>query len=163
MQSQPDKIDWDFAPAISLLNTLSLSKLGPISNIPHGIEEHDKAGGSEYGLGDFSSLWDYLGRPRTLESEPYGSTTTHLQKDAFVAELDEGLLNKGVRWQDELDGVDLEDNAEPEPQLSAASLRTRKRAAQRARATKRAKLATNFPHVSDTGTDFESSEELESL
>jgi hypothetical protein len=164
MQSQPDKLDWDFAPAISLLNTLSLSKLRPISNVPHGTEEDDEADGCEYGLGDFSSLWDYLGRPRTLESEPYDNTTTHLQKDAFVAELNEGLLNKGVRWRDELDGADLEDNAELEPQLSAASLRTRKRAARRARAAKRAtKLASNFPLVSDTGTDLESSEELEYL
>jgi hypothetical protein len=79
------------------------------------------------------------------------------------AELDAAAL-KAVRWRDELDGADLEDNAQPATTISVASLATQRRAARRARAKeKAAKLVAETGAATDTATDAESGHELESL
>jgi hypothetical protein len=85
-----------------------------------------------------------------------------------LSELEAEITSKGVRWRDELEGGDLEDNVKPASFDTAASTRTQKRAARRARARLRAEnfanlFTTEKDTVSDTVTDAESGEELERL
>ena len=86
----------------------------------------------------------------------------------LISELEAENTSKGVRWRDEFDGADLEDNVEPSSFDTAVSIRTQKRASRRARARLRAAKLADTPAigkgtVSDTVTDAESSEELERL
>lgn len=145
---------WDFDSAINLLNSLSLPKLEP-RKAPLDDTAKVVSLTTHSSLGDFSSLWEYLGRPHTVEN-----VTRKEEADDFLEP--DSAQPKAIRWRDE-DGADLEDNIEP-VQLTAASLRTQKRAARRARARERAeKLSATQAAISDTATDAESGEELESL
>lgn len=158
---------WDFGPAISLLNALALPPSSPQADqavLPPKHEAKATAlvlSGTKSNLGDFSSLWDYLGRPHVVQEitksvDPDGN-------NILSAELDAGAL-KGVRWRDELDGADLEDNVEPASTISAASLATQNRVARRARAKERAaQLAAERGGATDTATDAESGNELDGL
>lgn len=167
MTSQVDRSPWDLGPAILLLNALTTpqftrqnERVAPSPN--HEAKERDLVRSSnKSNLGDFSSLWDYLGRPHVLQE-----ITQSVEPDsnnALAAELDAATL-KGVRWRDEFDGADLEDNVEPVNIISAASLATQNRAARRARAReKAAKVAAERGGATDTATDIESGHELDSL
>ncbi|KAK5105516.1 hypothetical protein LTS08_001793 [Lithohypha guttulata] len=111
-------------------------------------------------LGDFSEVWKELGL------QPEHLLTSPTQQPDLLASHEFAQLVKGVKWRDEYDGADLEDNAEPET-VSAANLRTRKRAARRARARERElkeqatkEASAEYP---DTTTDSESGQELEVL
>jgi hypothetical protein len=165
MSDDPDPLSWDLNSAINLLKSLSVSQHDSAGAPPQDAAAfatcEDSSQGS-LGLGDFSAIWDFLGRPRTVSNDEQADLITYEINDEPVAELDLGLLSKGVRWRDEVDGADLEDNVEP-VKLSAATLRNRKRAERRARAKEKAdKLAQEQLAVSDT-TDHESAEELEAL
>ena len=167
MSSQVDTSPWDLGPAISLLNALTTPQSSPAANTQTTSPKHKAKqqvlvpAASKSSLGDFSSLWDYLGRPQLVQE-----ISQYVDVDGnsiSAAELDADRL-KGVRWRDELDGADLEDNVELAPAISAASLATQKRAARRARAKeKAAKLAAERGGLTDTATDIESANELESL
>ncbi|OAP58572.1 hypothetical protein AYL99_07662 [Fonsecaea erecta] len=158
---------WDFDPAIRLLNNLAFTDRA--SAVSHGLVIYsnkdggtdDTCGGS---LGDFSTLWDFLGRPHAADEQQAEELVKYEINDEPVAEVDLNQLSKGVRWRDEVDGADLEDNVEPpNNKATAAYIRNQKRAARRARAKERAeKLVTQEKPVSDT-TDWESGEELEAL
>lgn len=152
---------WDFDSAINLLNRFSLSKFETTED-QHATSVVTPEQQDVVGLGDFSSLWDYLGRPRVIDDVVLPELYA---KDEHTG-LDVDLLGdtRAIRWRDELDGADLEDNIEP-PKLSAAALRTAKRAARRARAQERAeKLAVPRGADTDTATENESAgEELERL
>ncbi|KAH0845558.1 hypothetical protein AYO21_05487 [Fonsecaea monophora] len=158
---------WDLDDAIRLLNSLAL-KYGdaPTSPGPVNYKNKDKAGDNTGGgsLGDFSIVWDYLGCPHTADEQQATELVKYEVNDEEVAEVDLNQISKGVRWRDEVDGADLEDNVEPPiNKATAAYIRNQKRAARRARARGRAeKLPTEERTVSDT-TDLESGEELESL
>ena len=150
---------WDFDSAINLLSKLSLPKLS-LDNTPPDdavrAPEHQDGGG----LGNFDTLWDFLGRPHTVENVT--NLDTQQDKDPFDNEFSGDT--RAIRWRDEFDGADLEDNIEP-VKPTAASLRTTKRAARRARARERAEQLTAARSAdTDTGTDYESAgEELEAL
>lgn len=164
----PDDLDppsWDLNSAIDLLNSLALKNQNPTTApipIPPpaaGRLDQDDAAQS---LGDFSALWDFLGRPHVADETQTADLIKFEVNDEPVAEVDFSQLSKGVRWRDEVDGADLEDNVEP-TKATAAYLRNQKRAARRARAKERAEqLAAKQKPVSDT-TDLESADELESL
>lgn len=164
MPDDEGPLSWDLDSAINLLKSLSLQKYDAASApqlIPSSNENVDQ---DSYGesLGDFSGLWDFLGRPRSADDAQGEDVVKYEVNDEAVAEVDLNQLNKGVRWRDEVDGADLEDNVEP-TKFTAAYLRNKKRAERRARAKERAdKLATQAKSTSDT-TDLESAEELESL
>ncbi|KIW89113.1 uncharacterized protein Z519_09965 [Cladophialophora bantiana CBS 173.52] len=166
----PDEGDlplWDLNDAIKLLNRLALKNPDPA--VSHELIVHcnndqvanDTSGGS---LGDFSFVWDFLGRPHTADEQQATELVKYKVNDEPVAEIDLNPLNKGVRWRDEVDGADLEDNVEPpNNKATAAYIRNQKRAARRARAKERAEyLVPQQKTVSDT-SDLESGEELESL
>lgn len=161
----PDPLLWDLSAAINLLNSLSIPQhdsnaLSPLKPSP---EEVDDTSEQDLNLGDFSKIWKYLGRPPPPDDEKSTKLVKYEVNDVLVGELDLNQLSKAVRWRDEVDGADLEDNVEPN-KLTAAALRNRKRAERRARAKERAEKlnVTKQSQVSDT-TDFESGEELESL
>lgn len=115
------------------------------------------------GLGDFSEVWKELGIAQN--SNASSELTTLLNETApSSAETEFAQLVKAVKWRDEHDGADLEDNVEPEV-VTASNLRTRKRAARRARARERelAALKEELDPDLDTTTDDDSGEELELL
>lgn len=147
---------WDLESAIKLLHSpfelpepefhkSTAEDYGDILNyVPPAL-------GDQPSLGDFSSVWDYLGQPFT--------STNAIDNDEISQEAGTVWENdpRAVRWRDE-DGADLEDNIDPiEP--TAASLRTQKRAARRARAKERAERAAGKAGSSDA----ESGEDLDSL
>jgi hypothetical protein len=163
MPQQTDVPDWDFSSAIDLLRSLSLSsneaKPAP-SSPPQATFDHDQTlilNTSSSQLGDFRSLWSL-----------FGASLNEGRPDGPLSELEAENTSKGVRWRDELDGADLEDNVEPSSFNRAASIRTQKRAARRSRARLRAEKLVNISNtekdiVSDTATDAESGEELARL
>ena len=139
MQFPDSDTAWDFSHIIGLLHTLA----------PHQTREDDGAsatravflprskpptppsdtGSGPGGLGNFSKLYDFLsiGRIEGFENKT----------DIKVAELSSSLeKEKVVKWRDENDGADLEDNIEPEA-ITAASLRTKARAERRAKAKRK--------------------------
>lgn len=159
---------WDFEPAITLLKSLSLSpsNASQARRTPVQALDHNGSPKIEPSLGDFSLLWDFLGRPRILDLDDSSSALADAASDCLNVDFDTDVESfiKAVRWRDELDGEDLEDNVEPELLPPPASQKTLKRAARRARARQRAnELQDQPPLVSDTATDAESGEELESL
>lgn len=161
---------WSFEPAIALLKIAGSGEQPPDavetaqpelppSSIP---VPHDIPRG---GLGDFSEIWKYLGIDD--HNPPVPPAISDVLEDATLGSSPESAtsqLAKAVKWRDEHDGADLEDNVEPE-QITASNLRTRKRAARRARARERElKTAEEAANIApETTTDDESGEELESL
>jgi hypothetical protein len=166
MTTSGDRSPWDLNQAISLLHTLSFSQSGRLEDqtTSSQYEAKEKAhvlSSKRPSLGDFASLWDYLGSPHVIQVNT--QSTDSDGNTILAAELDAAAL-KGVRWRDEFDGADLEDNVEPTTTISAASLATQNRAARRARAkAKAANLAAERGGATDTATDAESGNELESL
>ena len=159
MQSEKNGPDWGFDAAIDLLHDLHLSK--DRADTPPEQPASSAGLHPDHGLGDFSQLWEFLGRPFQLDN---GITHTYAHYDNHVAELEADPLSRNVRWRDELDGADLEDNVEPDNNINGASAKTRKRAERRSRARERAaKIALVQPQISDTGTEPESADELETL
>lgn len=150
---------WDFEPAINFLSNFSLAKLSLDSTQPaNAVEASESQDGG--GLGNFDSLWDFLGRPHTVDNV----TNIDASLDKEPLDVDSSGDTRAIRWRDEFDGADLEDNIEP-LKPTAASVRTAKRAERRARARERAgKVTTARFADTDTGTDYESAgEELEAL
>lgn len=165
MKEEPDPIAWDFSSAIHLLNSLSTSthELPSFTQAHTPLEPLSGDTDATRNLGDFSHIWDFLGKPRTPQGPQSSELLTYNVNDEPVAELDIDQLGKAVRWRDEFLGTDLEDNAEYIQPISAATLRNKKRAERRARAKERADvLAVETAAVSDT-TELESADELESL
>jgi hypothetical protein len=166
MTAHYSRSPWDLSPAISLLNALALPQSGPQADRPasppkNDAEETALVLSTNSTLGDFSSLWDYLGRPHVVQD--ITQLVDHDGNNILAAELDAGAL-KGVRWRDELDGADLEDNVQPTTVFSAASIATQNRAARRARARERAtQLAAARGAATDTATDADSGQELDGL
>ena len=170
MTAIDDPLSWDLSDAIQLLNSLSFTS--PISapshepSLPSGDPQIENYA-TEGSLGDFSSLWNFLGRPQALDDKQAAELVKYTINDQPSTEIDLKELQKGVRWRDEVDGADLEDNVEPtNDKAGTAYLRNQKRAARRAKAKeKAAQLATVVAAtqaISDT-SDHESGEELESL
>lgn len=170
MTAVKDPTSWEFDVAIKLLSNLSftsgLTRPGDdsLSHSNQAQNEHTEDHGS---LGDFSALWDFLGSPPRLNESQAADLIKYEINDEAVLEVDLNQLNKGVRWRDEVDGADLEDNVETATDnTTAAYKRNQKRAARRAKAkekaTQLASVATADKNASDT-TDHESGEELEAL
>jgi hypothetical protein len=161
---------WDFNNEFKLLNSLSLKKI-------HAVLERDEdssANGSIKGddveaddsLGDFTAIWKSLGLSNVADANTTKELIKYTVNDEPVAEIDPSQLNKNVRWRDEIDGTDLEDNFEPITSTNtAAYIKNQKRAARRKQAKekeKALKLAARQTNLSDT-SDHESGKELEDL
>ena len=148
-------LTWDFDTAINLLNKISLPAYGPAEP---SVRTAPQAPQESASLGDFSALWDLLGRPHHVE-------TTYISPEEGAVKYEDGTeTTRAIRWRDEVDGADLEDNIDP-PHFTASNLRTIKRSERRARARERAEqIAASRSADTDTATDYESAgEELEAL
>ena len=164
MSLEIDSNNWDFSSAIELLKSLSLSLPETNPDVPaytYRISRPDRQNPTptteSLGLGDFSDIWRLLSSP---QDGPASETE--------VRGLDGDGTNKGVRWRDESNRANQEDDVRAALNDIAASVRTRKRAERRARARVRAeKHAADVPtanwNVSETPTDPDSGEELERL
>lgn len=190
MQAAIEGSRWDFTPVIDLIYSLSprQEQTATRANLlhPEGDDvtsdkayklEEDEIGSedSNQKLGNFDKLWQYLGQPLDAPPPHLGSLSTQAHElTGEDAENATGLtenvqLNKGVRCRDEVDGADLEDNADSEPPLRVT--RNQKRLARKSAARKRkeeiAKQRANGPKArsiaSDTTTDDESDGESRHL
>jgi hypothetical protein len=163
---------WEFNNEFRLLNSLSLKKIHAVLE-----REKDKDGsvnGSVRGddvaadesLGDFTAIWKSLGLSNVADADTTKELIKYTVNDEPVAEIDPIQLDKNVRWRDEVDGTDLEDNLEPiTSKNTAAYIKNQKRAARRKQAKEKEralKLAAGQTNISDT-SDHESGKELEDL
>ncbi|EHY58633.1 hypothetical protein HRR83_007355 [Exophiala dermatitidis] len=180
MPDDQDPLSWDLDSAISLLKALRCPKYDPSAapgSLPPPAQHDVSDEQAGHSLGDFSTLWDFLQRPQASANQQVSNRVNdevgnpedselfkYKVNDESVAEVEVNPVNKGVRWRDEADGDELEDNLSTS-KVTAAYIRNKKRAERRARAKERAeKLAAQLQQksTSDT-TDLESGEELESL
>lgn len=169
MGSSSTNNGWSLESAINILRSTTQQVDAGLAELPatHSpptplpIPHKDPRGG----LGDFSAVWNLLGVPI---GDQLQTTAAEADRDVpqpeVSPETEFAQLVKGVKWRDEYDGADLEDNVEPQ-QITASNLRTRKRAARRARARERELKAEEEADGadSDTFTDDESGKELEAL
>lgn len=181
MQATWDTSTWDFAPVINLLHALSpcdrsaFTSPTPVISTPASKihrDDNERAWPEEdkdVKLGDFDRIFDLLGQPLSANEDPSLQSSDDSARDNLNFAAGDVLLGKGVRWRDEVDGADLEDNAEPGLVISAASLRTVKRAARRARAKQRQDLLGQKGEqqalqegLSDAVTDGESETDVQS-
>lgn len=154
---------WSLSAAIELLKSDATASQ-PIAPPPPltSFEPVEQAGVGT--LGDFSDLWKEL---ESLQNGSYLDPETLPHSDADTNAVNEfAQLVKGVKWRDETDGADLEDNIEPEV-ICSSNLRTRKRAARRARARERELKAVEDQAALeiwvDTASSDEAGDELEAL
>lgn len=159
MEVDEPPLTWNFGSAFEILRSAGdVSQSQPVTLAPTETTTNFN------GLGDFSAVWRELGL--SPGSEPSSYSKSSVQNDIpSSVETEFAQLVKAVKWRDEHDGADLEDNVEPEL-LSASNLRTRKRAARRARARERELAALKEEADQEWGTatdDDDSGEELESL
>lgn len=168
MQPSEEIPKWDFSSAIDLIKTFSLLAPSDNASPPDIPSKQSFHAGADFepslptdtvpSLGNFGRIWDYLSLPHDKKTKA----------EEIVLEEDTERVSKEVRWRDEVSGADLEDNVEAEQYISAASVRTRKRAARRARARERAEKAASGQvsfqeNVSDSTTDNESDQDLDRL
>lgn len=112
--------DWDLTVVIDLIYTLSASKdkrSNPYfpqsvytSKPTTPVRENDN---KEHQLGNFDRLWQFLGQP--LDVPPPTVVPLSDSDEEANPEEDSNLEivnGKGVRWRDEVEGADLEDNDE---------------------------------------------------
>lgn len=161
-------VAWNLENAISILrsatqqveiNPHELPTAGsPPALLPLPIKDDLRTG-----LGDFTAVWNLLAissdeLPKAVQTTQEDTSQPEVSPDTEFAQL-----VKGVKWRDEYDGADLGGNVGP-LQVFSANLRTRKRAARRARARERVLRAEEAKGAnSETVTDDDSAEELEAL
>ena len=160
-------ITWDFDDAISLLKAFSAPRDPSSEPLPDRESEPARSlvpapqillsqpENEDLSLGNFNKIWAFLSP--TDGGEP---------EDGPESKAAGKHVAKEVRWRDEVSGADLEDNVETEGFISAASVRTRKRAARRARAVERrlkdgsTNQGSSEMTTSESPTDNESEQEL---
>ena len=151
--------DWGFSPVYALLHNLSISG-GKVSNgEDRQIPEQETSGYSSSsleqpvtpdgeaparGLGDFDSLFLHLKLPLNI---PPPIVAPH-QNDNGVREP------KIVKWRDEIDGADLEDNDDADDSISGS----RRTKTQRKKANRKSRKALAGKSVSGTEIGTASSE-----
>ncbi|MCJ1392407.1 hypothetical protein MMC18_005274 [Xylographa bjoerkii] len=122
-----EKQNWDFSPVINLIYSLSVPEnIHLVTNLQQQCSEtfHDDLlpelqEGKNSGLGDFDEIWKFLGQPRDV-APPTVNTLLKVDPYAFSGPEDihvtgddssnENSNAKAVRWRDEAEGADLEDN-----------------------------------------------------
>lgn len=110
---------WDLTPVIDLINSLSPSvehtshadlelrdelNSPSIPNLP--AEDHDSYGG----LGNFDKLWRYLGQPLAKDPSYLESLEKIDSIEALTKKSNTELINKSVKWRDEIAGADIAEN-----------------------------------------------------
>ncbi|KAL9121238.1 MAG: hypothetical protein Q9187_002203 [Circinaria calcarea] len=120
MRPKGDDGNWDLTAVIDLIYTLSASKdEGANVNVPQPsytsqpttpIREDDD---QEYQLGNFDRLWQFLEQPLNVEPPTVIPLSDSDREAITVEDSNLEVVNaKGVRWRDEVEGADLEENDE---------------------------------------------------
>ena len=120
MPIKEDSGNWDFTLVIELIYSLSattddtrVDQVPPQKLIesPSALLQNEPINDA-YQLGNFDSLWRFLGQPLNV---PPPKVTPLLKSAQGDADNHEDILScKGVKWRDEIEGADLEDNDEIE-------------------------------------------------
>jgi hypothetical protein len=140
---------WDFTPVINFVHSLYNEEVRPPDDSLSGEQSThppDLAKRPEArldGLGNFENVLKFLElRPGAAPPESPG----HSDKENGFNDLstpeqleDATTTSKGVRWRDEFDGADLEDNAEWQPYSSPKGKKSKKQ-----RANERRKSSVDY-------------------
>ncbi|KAH0559723.1 hypothetical protein GP486_003759 [Trichoglossum hirsutum] len=108
MNSEPRTKDWDFEPVIGLLHSLSSGTTSAPKQYVPPVVLAEQAGDSSPRLGNFDRLWEFLGRPKDI---PPPEASSHVGSEDPLHPADISSTVKEVRWQDDVYGTGLEDNA----------------------------------------------------
>ena len=115
---------WDLSAVIDLIHSLSSSE---IKHTGHDFPRHDDPKAvpdttddkllddHDSKLGDFNEIWKYLGQPLDVPP-PIVTLEPEAKEIEFTNGIGNGEVTNGklVRWRDEVEGADLEDNDEIE-------------------------------------------------
>lgn len=184
MRSKGSEEEWDFKPVIDLIYSLSAGHEDPASKwvsppptperpstpiAPTGLEDIKSQ------LGNFDKLWKFLGQPLNIPPPcvPVGDTyalNVDLQNNSAPGQtlLHSSSPPKAVRWRDELEGADLEDNDGLGHALSVAELTKAQRKKERKNELKRKQHDVSLRTGGHTkflqsASDVESENELQYL
>ncbi|KKY26913.1 hypothetical protein UCRPC4_g01379 [Phaeomoniella chlamydospora] len=147
MRDPSESLSWDLAPVIGLLHTLS-----PFQDVDHDsrttykiavptpLDATTSHNNEKVELGNFNKIFEYL-----QDSSSKSINTITASETPLASSLEQG---NNVKWQDDVDAADLEDNVDSTPIAeNCAPARTQKRLAQRIKAKrkKRELAATEAP------------------
>ena len=123
MLSKDDHESWDLSPVIDLLYSLSASsevvQLREVEQ-PVTLIDDDRVPS----LGNFDKIWTFLGQPLDVPPPqviPLIRNGDHPLTEEF-SNLDNDNGVKEVKWRDEVEGADLEDNTETDLEAGIAHL-----------------------------------------
>lgn len=168
MSPRPCRDDWDFSPVIDLIYSLSTgeeayTQIRKTECFSKNISDNENEIVHDAQLGNFDSIWQYLGQPLDLlppnippvsEVKPF----TCLESNG----VEEHFALKEVRWRDEIEGADLADNDEKEDpfDLSGLTKAQRKKARRKQRQQDRAEVSANG-RAPYSGSEDESGKEIQ--
>ena len=175
--------EWDFTPVIDLIHSLSAGhedaarrsvSLPETPKRPSTPIAPPELEDIKSQLGNFDKLWKFLGQPLNIpppcvppEDTDALNVPLHNDKSAEQAFLHDSSATKGVRWRDELEGADLEDNDEVDNILSVAQLTKAQRKKERKKDWKRRQelwdQTRHRPTAIPSASDIESENELQNL
>ena len=124
MPMKEESGSWDFTLVIELIYSLSATRDDTrVDQVPRQklVESpsalpHNEPNNGVYQLGNFDSLWRFLGQPLNV---PPPKVTPLLKSAQGDADNHEDIFScKGVKWRDEIQGADLEDDDEIVPALN---------------------------------------------
>ncbi|KAH0538517.1 hypothetical protein FGG08_004904 [Glutinoglossum americanum] len=170
MSSESAAKDWDFEPVIGLLHSLSSGSLSSATTsiskqYVSPIVSADEWGEGSPRLGNFDRLWEFLGQPKDIPPPKVGLRIGG--KDSLHPASIAPTL-KGVKWKDEVEGTELEDDVlgDVATDLSLTNMR-RKKSSRASRKTMNQKAVpqedSNGPVRSITAGLTGSSSELHAL
>lgn len=166
MSSESRTRDWDFEPVIGLLHTLSSGTTSTPKQYVSPIVLAEQAGDSSPRLGNFDRLWEFLGQPKDIPPPEVG---VHISSGDSSHPVDAAPRLRGIRWQDEVNGMGLEDNVRGDVALDLTLTRPKpKKSSRTARAETEQKMtlqesSINLVHSITAGHDVGSSLELRVL
>src|SRR5256885_788406 len=107
MSSESGTRDWDFEPVIGLLHSLSSGTSSASRQYVSPIVLAGQAVESSPRLGNFDRLWEFLGQPKDIPPPEIGF---HISSQDSLHPIDIAPALKGVTWQGEVEGTELEDD-----------------------------------------------------
>ena len=150
MRAPPGADDWDFTPVIDLIQSLKYGNDGfesAVATVQRSKPDvalsplkPDEGPEPTSHLGNFDDIFSFLGRSEVID------------------EIQEAA--KGVRWRDEIDGAELADNDEEEPDL-LAGLTKSQRKKERRRLRRKALEEESLNHEKSTLNSSENDSEVE--
>lgn len=158
---------WDLSPVFNLIQTLSSRDSSNEGRVGEAVTAKKTAISTgqkneyqdvEKSLGDFGSLWDFLGVQRNVPAPtvPTFEASTAVQAKEIDAYASDGALyyppsSKSVKWRDEEEGLNLTDvQPDSPPEDGQLTKNQRKKRNRRARKAADAAGATNTAETAAT-------------